>query len=128
MKLLLDTHTFLWFILGDASLSLDARVLIEEPNNQKFVSIAGVWEIAIKVSIGKMNFAAPFDPFIENQMKINGFKLHRIEFGHTAIVSNLTFHHKDPFDRIIIAQAMFRKMPIISADAVFDAYPVNLLW
>ncbi|OLE51457.1 MAG: twitching motility protein PilT [Acidobacteria bacterium 13_1_20CM_3_53_8] len=128
MKLLLDTHTFIWFIMGSPNLSANARALIEDVANEKFLSVASLWEIAIKLSIGKLTLSVPFDVLIPQQLSLNGFELLNIEIDHAAIVATLPFHHRDPFDRLLIAQAMFEKMPIVSIDTVFDAYPVTRLW
>ncbi len=128
MRLLLDTHTFLWFIMGSPNLSAAARSLIEDAANEKFVSVASLWEIAIKLSIGKLNLSAPFDVLISQQLSLNGFELLNIEIDHTAVVATLPFHHRDPFDRLLVAQAAVEKMSIISIDPVFDAYPVSRLW
>lgn len=127
MKLLLDTHIFLWFIMGSSNLSVHARVLIEDVANQKFLSVASLWEIAIKSSLGKLILSAPFETLIPQQLSLNGFELLNIEVNHTAVVATLPFHHRDPFDRLLIAQAMVEKMPIVSIDATFDAYPVTRL-
>ncbi len=128
MKLLLDTHTLLWFIAGSASLSAYARSLIEDIANEKFVSIASIWETAIKISIGKMSLSAPFDVLFPHQLKINGFELLPIKIEHTSVVTNLPFHHRDPFDRLLIAQAIEEKMSLASADARFDDYGITRLW
>ena len=127
MKLLLDTHIFLWFIMGSSSLSVHARDLIEDVENQKFLSVASLWEIAIKSSLGKLILSGPFDTIIPQQLSLNGFELLNIDVNHTAVVATLPFHHRDPFDRLLIAQAMVEKMPIVSVDAAFDAYPVTRL-
>ena len=128
MKLLLDTHTLLWFIAGSASLSASARALIEDAANEKFVSIVSVWETAIKVSIGKMLLSAPFDVLFPRQLEINGFELLPVKVEHTSVVTTLPFHHRDPFDRLLIAQAIEEKMTLVSVDAVFDGYGVSRLW
>jgi PIN domain nuclease of toxin-antitoxin system len=127
MKLLLDTHIFLWFIMGSSNLSVHSRDLIEDVANQKFLSVASLWEIAIKSSLGKLILSAPFDTLIPQQLSLNGFELLNIEINHTAVVATLPFHHRDPFDRLLIAQAMVEKMPLVSVDAAFDAYPVTRL-
>ena len=127
MKLLLDTHIFLWFIMGSTTLSAHARDLIEDVAHEKFLSVASLWEIAIKYSIGKLSLSAPFDELIPQQLSLNGFELLNIKVDHVAIVATLPFHHRDPFDRLLIAQAMVEKMPILSVDALFDAYPVTRL-
>lgn len=128
MNLLLDTHSFLWFIGGSPNLSLTARTLIEDSSNQPFLSIASLWEMAIKLSIGKLNLAHPFEILIPQQMELNGVKPINIEISHLIIVSSLPFHHRDPFDRLLIAQAIVENISIISADSSFDAYTVQRLW
>lgn len=128
MKLLLDTHTLLWFIAGSASLSADARSLIEDASNEKFVSIVSIWETAIKVSIGKMSSSAPFDVLFPHQLEINGFELLPVKVEHTSVVTSLPFHHRDPFDRLLIAQAVKEKMTLVSVDKVFDDYRITRLW
>jgi len=122
MKLLLDTHVFLWFIMGSALLSADTRALIEDEKNRKFISVASLWEIAIKSSIGKLSLSAPFDQLIPQQLSLNGFELLPIEVSHLAAVTTLPFHHRDPFDRLLIAQALAENMPIVSSDPAFDTY------
>src|SRR4051794_28678776 len=119
MRLLLDTHTFIWFIMGSPTLSANARALIEDVANEKFLSVASLWEIAIKLSTGKTSLSAPFNEVIPQQLSLNGFELLNIAIDHTAMVATLPFHHRDPFDRLLIAQAVIEKMPILSADAVF---------
>jgi PIN domain nuclease of toxin-antitoxin system len=128
VRLLLDTHSFLWFISGHANLSSTARSLIEDATNQPLLSIASLWEMAIKLSIGKLNLAQPFGELIPQQMEVNGIELLPIDIGHTAVVSELPFHHRDPFDRLLIAQAMIEEIPVVGADSAFDAYPIKRLW
>ena len=95
---------------------------------KKFLSVASLWEIAIKLSIGKLTLSAPFNVLIPRQLSLNGFELLDIEIDHTAVVAVLPFHHRDPFDRLLIAQAAVEKMSVISVDTAFDAYPVTRLW
>ena len=128
MKLLLDTHTLLWFIAGSANLSVSARSLIEDAANEKFVSIVSIWETAIKVSIGKLSLAAPFDVLFPRQLEINGFALLPVKVAHTSVVASLPFHHRDPFDRLLIAQAMAENMTLVSLDGAFADYAVTRLW
>ena len=127
MNLLIDTHVFLWFIMGSPHLTAEARALIEDEKNRKFISIASLWEIAIKSSIGKLTLSSPFDKLIPQQLSLNGFELLPIEIAHLAAVATLPFHHRDPFDRLLIAQSMVEKMPIVSIDSAFEAYNVNRL-
>jgi len=128
MKLLLDTHTLLWFIAGSASLTASARSLVEDTEHEKFVSIVSIWETAIKVSIGKMSLSAPFDVLFPHQLQINGFELLPVKVEHTSVVTTIPFHHRDPFDRLLIAQAIEEKMTLVSADEGFDSYGLNRLW
>jgi PIN domain nuclease of toxin-antitoxin system len=128
MKILLDTHTFLWFVLNDPQLSATAQTLISDPQNDIYLSPASYWEIAIKISIGKYQLPASYDTWMREQIATNTFEVLPILIEHTAILTNLPFHHKDPFDRLIIAQSIFENIPVISADRTFDDYPVTRLW
>lgn len=128
MKLLLDTHTFLWFIMGSPNLSSNARALIENVANEKFLSVASLWEMAIKLSIGKLTLSAPFELFVTRQLTFNGIELLNIKIEHTAVVTSLPFHHRDPFDRMLRAQAVVENMQVISVDTAFDAYTIARVW
>ena len=128
MRLLLDTHTFLWFLLYDLRLSTTARELIDDPANDIEVSPATYWEIAIKISLGKYELPEPYDVFIEREIATNDFRILPIEPKHTAVLIILPYHHRDPFDRLLVAQAMAEDIPIVSVDLAFDAYPVTRLW
>lgn len=128
MRMLLDTHAFLWFVLGDLQLSSNARHHIEDPDNEKLVSPASYWEIAIKISLKKYTLSQPYEAFMQRGIRDNGFIILAIEPKHMAAVTSLPFHHRDPFDRLIIAQAMVEQMPVISGDAAFAAYPVTCIW
>jgi PIN domain nuclease of toxin-antitoxin system len=124
---LLDTHTFLWFALDDPQLSGPAKALIVDPGNEKLVSPASYWELAIKISIGKYALAAPYEQFVREGLFGNGFIILPVEPHHTALLTTLPFHHRDPFDRLLVAQAIAEAVPIVSGDAAFDAYPVTRL-
>ena len=128
MNLLLDTHSFIWFVEDNPSLSSYAHTLIEEPTNDVFLSIASVWEMAIKVSLGKLDLNQPFDLFIPNQLLLNDIALLDITVNHTLHGARLPFHHRDPFDRLLIAQSLVEGMALISIDSVLDAYGVHRLW
>jgi PIN domain nuclease of toxin-antitoxin system len=128
MKVLLDTHAFLWFIMGSASLSVNARALIEDAGNERLLSVASLWEIAIKTSLGKLTLSAPFDELIPAQLKLNGIDLLNIKVDHLSTLTTLPFHHRDPFDRLIIAQAIVEKLPVVSLDGAFDTYGVTRHW
>jgi len=122
MRLLLDTHTFLWFVAGDPQLSTTCRNLIEDLGNQRTLSVASVWEMAIKVGLGKLPLAQPLESFVPAQLQQNAIDLLPIEPRHAFEVPRLPFHHRDPFDRLLIAQSLIEQIPLLSADAAFDAY------
>ncbi len=128
MNLLLDTHTLLWFIAGNSSLSASARTLIEDAENDKFVSIVSIWETAIKISTGKMSLSSPFDTLFPRQLEINGFELLPVKVEHTSLVTTLPFHHRDPFDRLLIAQGIVEDFVIVTTDSEFSDYAIKLLW
>ena len=128
MRLLLDTHAFLWFVLNDGQLSSTARGLIVDPANDVLISPASYWEIAIKISIGKYSLHAPYAAFIEQSIGGNGFEVLHIEPKHAAAITNLAHHHRDPFDRLLIAQALVEQVPLLSSDPDFDGYPIQRLW
>jgi len=130
MKQLLDTHTFLWFVSGKKELSDTAKSLIQNSNVHNFVSIASLWEISIKVKLGKLQIKGTI-PSIIDDLTENNFELLPINFAHIAKNYELEFHHRDPFDRIIIAQALVEGMQIISRDEQFDKYlneTIKRLW
>ena len=124
---LLDTHALIWFIGGKNELSRIARLSIEADEATNFVSIATLWEIAVKISLGKLELKTPFNE-INGQILENGFEILPITFDDTITVSALPFHHRDPFDRIIIAQAITNGLPIISKDERFFSYDVKVIW
>lgn len=124
MQFLIDTHTLLWFVTDDLKLSRNALRLIENETNIAILSMA----IAIKFSIGKLTLQQPFQIFIDEQIQINDFQLLNIQPPHISILSSLPLHHRDPFDRMLIAQSIAEGLPIISADTAFDVYGVTRLW
>ena len=127
MKLLLDTHTFLWFIDDSPRLSTPAKSYLES-DAELLLSTASLWEIAIKISIGKLDLGRPFNVFIPEQLAFNSITELPINLKHLGVISALAFPHRDPFDRLLIAQAMTESLPIVSADAAFDLYPIERLW
>ncbi|NJL62433.1 MAG: type II toxin-antitoxin system VapC family toxin [Methylacidiphilales bacterium] len=124
MRVLLDTHTLIWFFQGSARFNEAMKILIEDQDNEKFISIVTVWEMSIKQSIGKLNFSSPIKTFIEQQLVLNDFNLLDIRLDHIDVITTLPLHHRDPFDRLLIAQATVEKIPIISVDTAFDAYSI----
>lgn len=128
MRLLLDTHTFLWFIGGNDDLSGYARGLIEDPGNQRFLSVASLWEMAIKKSLGRLRLELPFPQLVEREVRGNAMEVLDVRPEHLDEMVKLPFHHRDPFDRLIIAQSLSENAPVVGRDEAFDEYPVELLW
>lgn len=128
MRLLLDTHVFLWWIEGAPELSKRAQQAIANPKNECLLSLASCWELAIKLSLGKLRLATPIERLIPQQLAANGFRQMEIEFRHVARVATMPFHHRDPFDRLLAAQALEEGLAIVSADAVFQRYGVKKIW
>lgn len=125
MKILIDTHIFLWFINRDSQLKPSVRELLES-DCDVLLSAASLWEIAIKVSVGKLSLEGEFQAFLTEQIELNEITLLAIDMKHLQIVSTLPFHHRDPFDRLIIAQAIAEDIELVSADKVFGLYDVTL--
>jgi PIN domain nuclease of toxin-antitoxin system len=128
MRVLLDTHSFLWFILNDSQLSGLAKTTIEDHSNDVEVSPASYWEIAIKIRLGKYALPQPYQQFMESQIAMNGFRILHIEPKHTSLLTTMPLHHRDPFDRLLIAQALAENISIISGDSVLDAFGVLRIW
>lgn len=128
MRLMLDTHTFLWFVLDDPRLSTSAKTLIEEPASDVLISPASFWEIAIKVRLGKLDLRSSYDDFMHRGIVGNDFAILPIEPKHTSLLTTLPLYHKDPFDRLLVAQASIENIPIVSADDALDAYGVQRAW
>ena len=121
MQYLIDTHTFLWFTEGSSELSVKAKNLIKNKDNEIFISIASLWEISIKTATGKLEITGSYDLIIEDVIE-NEMQILPINFAHTVIQNQLPFHHRDPFDRIIASQAVVENMDLINVDAIFDTY------
>lgn len=128
MKVLLDTHTFLWFIEGDSRIGPNALREILEPSNQRFLSVASLWEIAIKTSIGKLKQHSSFEQLVQVQVLGNTIDLLPILAGHLDVVQTLAFHHRDLFDRLLVAQALSENIVLLSRDRTLSAYGVQMLW
>ncbi len=128
MRVLLDTHAFLWFLLNDPKLSGPARNVIADPLNDVEISPASYWEIAIKIALGKYALPESYQVFMEREIADNDFRILAIEPKHTAVLTTLPLHHRDPFDRLIVAQAIHEGIPLVSGDAILDAYPIQRLW
>lgn len=130
MRLLLDTHAMYWYIEGDQKLSRTAQTFIQDANHEVLISPASYWEIAVKVSLGKWILNRPYEEFIELGIRHYGFQVLPVLPTHTAKLIDLGFpsNHKDPFDRLIVAQALFEGIPVVSSDSQLDAYGIARLW
>ncbi len=131
MKLLLDTHTFLWQATGDVRLSAVAASLLTDSTNELFVSMASFWEIAIKAGLGKLVLTAPFLAFVNTAINGYGISVLPIALGDCAAYEQLPFpdpQHRDPFDRLIVVHAQQHKLSLVTADRAFDAYGITRLW
>lgn len=128
MRLLLDTHALLWWVAASDRVSRKARTAIASARNECFVSIATAWEIAIKLSLGKLRVEGALERFLPEQLAANGFQPLPIELKHAARVATLPFHHRDPFDRLLVAQALDEELSVVTADPVFARYGVKRVW
>jgi len=129
MSYLLDTSSFLWFIYEERRLSLAAMTLLEDSGNAIYLSLASIWEIAIKANLGRgLELRQPFDEFIDYQLNTNLFQVLNINIFHLKLVADLPLNPRDPFDRLLIAQSMVEDIPVITNDAAFDQYPVSRIW
>jgi len=127
MKALLDTHTFLWAISGSQKLSPRAGRIFEGPSDL-WLSVASIWEIEIKVRMGKMPLPAPAGPYIVKKLVENRIETLPISLDHVLKVETLPMHHRDPFDRILIAQSLEQGWPVVTSDPEFRNYPVQVIW
>jgi PIN domain nuclease of toxin-antitoxin system len=128
VKLLLDTQAFLWFVTDDGRQTTTARTAIEDPGNELALRIASVWEMAIKHSLGELQFTEPFEQFTLTQTAANSADLLPISLEHAMAVAFLPQHHRDPFDRLLIVQAQGEKMAMVSSDEQFDRYGISRIW
>ena len=125
---LLDTHTFIWWADEPEKLSRAALSVSEDENNRLFLSDVSVWEIQIKVQLGKIKLKLPLPDLIESQQSDNGLEILRITTEHILALDGLPFHHKDPFDRLLIAQSIIEDLTIVTIDLEFSTYPAKLVW
>jgi PIN domain nuclease of toxin-antitoxin system len=128
MDLLLDTHAFLWWVADAPELSRRARRALANAETGCWLSLASCWEIAIKRSLGKLSIDGGIERFVSEQLAANGFRLLEIDLDDVARVANLPFHHRDPFDRLLVAQALRRDLRLVTADRAFAAYGVKRVW
>ena len=127
MELLLDTHTLVWFLNGDEKLPKNVRAAIEDSNNTTMVSIATIWEISIKISLDKFRFPMGFKRFLE-MVDENGFEILPITFEHAMIISTLEFIHRDPFDRLLVAQCKSDNLILATKDEYIKQYNIQTIW
>lgn len=128
MKYLLDTHALLWITTNDSRLSSKAKEIYLNAENYIFFSIASIWELAIKSGMGKIKFEKDLEEFVEIHIKGNNIEILKIELPHVFRIENLPFHHRDPFDRLIIAQAIEDNISILGNDILFDKYNIQRIW
>ena len=128
MKILLDTHTLLWWLTARPQLSERAREVIGDGGNEVFVSAASGWEIAIKVRLGRLTLPDIPERFIPEQLRLNAMQSLPILLSHALHVHSLPDHHRDPFDRILVAQCQLENLPIVSADPLMAHYAVQIIW
>ncbi len=128
MKLLLDTHTLLWFLSGDRRLSKKVRILIEDLSNERLVSVASIWEITIKVSLNRLKFPTTDTQAIQSILTDNRIQLLPIALQHVLAVTHLDFHHRDPFDRILVTQCQLETATLLTKDPAFKNYDIKTVW
>jgi PIN domain nuclease of toxin-antitoxin system len=128
MRLLLDTHTFIWWDIEPARLSLRALALCQDSNNQLVLSVASVWEMEVKIQLGKLRFEKPLMDMISEQQRTNQIEILAVTLPHALALETLPMAHRDPFDRLLIAQAKVEGISFISRDAEFAAYPIVVEW
>lgn len=128
MKLLLDTHAFIWFVYDSPDLPRKTRELLEDEQTELLLSTASVWEMAIKASVGKLTLMSGAADLAANQMQKDAIDILPITLPHLDLIESLPFHHKDPFDRLLIAQTAFEHIDIVSVDTIFDRYGIRRVW
>jgi PIN domain nuclease of toxin-antitoxin system len=126
MKVLIDTHIFLWGIQHEEKLSRRVQTLL--PAAEVWISVASLWEVITKVQIGKLTLPAPVGDYLAAKLKANGVLVLQITFDHVRRLESLALHHRDPFDRMLIAQSLEEKIPLVTSDTLFALYPVEVLW
>lgn len=127
MRLLLDTHALLWFATGDRRLSRPARAAMEADDAELQISAASVWEIAIKASLGQLLLPGPVSAYISEKIQ-GGYRVLPVTWTEAAEVERLPWHHRDPFDRLLAAQALTQPCPLVTRDRVFRKYGVEVVW
>ncbi|MPY89050.1 MAG: PIN domain-containing protein [Luteitalea sp.] len=127
MRLLVDTHAFLWYLAGDRQLSRTARRAIDDSNGEWWLSVASVWELAIKSSLGRLTLPVPVNEYVADKVQ-QGLRVLSVEWVHAAGIERLPFHHRDPFDRLMVAQAQSEGLAVVTKDPAFRKYGVRTVW
>lgn len=127
MNLLIDTHALIWFVAGDRRLGKAARAAMEHDRARLHISAVSVWELVIKAARGRIDLRFPVQRYLADRLD-EGYAVLRVEGTHAAAVEHLPFHHQDPFDRLLVAQALSERMPIVTRDRVFKKYGVDVVW
>lgn len=128
MRILVDTHALIWFLEGNSLLSVAARDAIQDDQNERFFSHASAWEISIKLALGKLRLVAPYDEIFPDALNANGLVALPTEFAHYSKLQELRWHHRDPFDRLLIAQAHVENLAVVTRDPMFAQYGVQIIW
>ena len=128
MKVLLDTHTFLWWIDDAPNLSAKAREILTDAGNTIYISVASGWEIAIKTGIGRLQVEGDPERFFPEQIALNAFQALPIQMSHVLHTVHLPFYHRDPFDRLLVSQSQFEDLPIVTRDPAIGHYEVETIW
>jgi PIN domain nuclease of toxin-antitoxin system len=126
MKVLIDTHVLLWGLQDEEKLSRRVRTLL--PAADVWISVASLWEIIAKVQVGKLALPSPVGDYLAAKLMANGVSVLSLSFDHVRRLEQLPLHHRDPFDRILIAQSLNESIPLVSADPQFEKYPVEIIW
>ena len=126
--ILVDTHAFLWFVFDDRRLSTQAGQVLADPAQNKVLSMASLWEVAVKVSIGKLSLGMSFSDFTDASVTSRELQVLTIGLPHLTEYAQLPLHHRDPFDRVLIAQAKVEELPVLTSDERFSAYGIETLW
>jgi PIN domain nuclease of toxin-antitoxin system len=128
MKVLVDTHTFIWALLQDHRLSPKSKQVLSSDDSELYFSLASLWEIAIKIKTGKLNAIGSSVSYVRDEMEAYGIQLLPIRYEHLLQLEMLPVHHSDPFDRLLVAQAITESLPILTHDDKFAAYSIRLIW
>jgi PIN domain nuclease of toxin-antitoxin system len=126
MKVLIDTHVLLWGIQDSSKVSSNVRSLL--PVSDVWISVASLWEIMTKVQIGKLALPSPIGDYLAGKLRMNGVSVLPLTFAHVRRLEGIPLHHRDPFDRILIAQSLEENIPLVSSDPHFEKYPLQLIW